>query len=159
MFIYAALENNLLSKTFQQVGYPFIGGALGAQNVCMGKYIAYAFSTLQDGLLTVRIDTLIATIILCISSVLIHIFWLNKGLEKHDAYYCIIIYQTAWFIFTTLSGVFVYDDMVLLTTVEKLMFYSGLMTAIYGVYRISVLHKENKEQPDEEMPNEEVNDF
>jgi len=155
MFLYMLLENNMLPATFQQIGYPFIGGALGAQNVCMGKYIAYAFSTVQHGLLTVRVDTLIASILLCVGSIVIHIIWLNKGLEKYDAYYCIIIYQTAWFIFTTLSGVFVYDDMSLLTSIEKIMFYCGLAISIYGVYRVSVLHKKSKEEKQHKVELEE----
>jgi len=151
------LEKNILPAAIQRVGYPFIGGALGAQNVCMGKYIAYAFSNTIDGQLTVRLDTLLATILLCIGSVILHIYWLNKGLEKHDAYYCIIIYQTAWFMFTTLSGVFVYDDMSILTTPQQIMFIIGLLTAVYGVKRISVLHEKTPEGPETKV--EESVDF
>ena len=141
----AILKENKLPTTIQRIGYPFIGGALGAQNVCMGKYIAYAFSEIKDGLLTVRLDTLMACIILCIASIVLHIIRLNKGLEKHDAYYCIIIYQTSWFMFTTFSGVFVYDDMSLLTTWQQFMFVMGLSIAVYGVKRISILHGETAE--------------
>jgi len=142
ILFYFALENITLPKSIQRFGYPFIAGALGAQNVCMGKYLAYGVSTMQDGCLTIRTDNFCAAIILCLTSIIIHVFWLNKGLEKYDAYFCIIIYQTSWFIFTTISGIVVYDDMSVLSTVEKIIFIIGLLTAIYGVKRISVIHKE-----------------
>lgn len=138
------LENLNLPEAIQRFGYPFIAGALGSQNVCMGKYIAYAVSTINDHGLTVRIDNFCATILLCLASVIIHIIWLNKGLEKYDAYFCIIIYQTAWFMFTTISGIVVYNDMGVLTSMEQLIFVTGLLTAVYGVKKISVIHKENK---------------
>ena len=144
ILFYFALENITLPKSIQRFGYPFIGGALGAQNVCMGKYIAYGVSTMQDGCLTIRTDNFCAAIILCLASIIIHVIWLNKGLEKYDAYFCIIIYQTAWFIFTTISGIVVYDDMGVLSTTEQLIFVIGLITALYGVKRISVIHKETK---------------
>lgn len=115
----------------------------------MGKYIAYAFKTMQDGQLTVRTDTLVATVLLCVASVALHIVWLNKGLEKYDAYYCIIVYQTAWFIFTTISGVVVYNDMGVLTDIQKIIFVVGLLTALHGVKRISQLHKDDEQQEEE----------
>lgn len=142
LFISAALAltHLTLPDWIQRIGFPFIGGALGAQNVCMGKYMAFAVSTIQDGQLTVRADVFASTILLCIASVLIHIVWLNKGLEKYDAYYCIIVYQTAWFIFTTLSGIIVYDNIAQLDTFATLVFVLGVVTAAYGVRRISILH-------------------
>ena len=79
------LEHKSLPAWVERSGYPFIGGALGAQNVCMGKYMAYAVSTIQDGQFTVRVDVFVATLLLCIASVVVHIVWLNKGLEKYDA--------------------------------------------------------------------------
>lgn len=124
----------------EKIGYPFIGGALGAQNVCMGKYMAYAVSTIQDGHFTVRTDVFIATLLLCVASVVVHIIWLNKGLEKYDAYYCIIVYQTAWFMFTTLSGIVVYDNIAYLDTFSSIVFAIGVATAGYGVQRISKIH-------------------
>ena len=102
--------------------------------------MAFAVSTIQDGHLTVRTDVFVSTILLCVTSVLIHIVWLNKGLEKYDAYYCIIVYQTAWFIFTTLSGIVVYDNIAQLDTFATIVFASGVVTAAYGVRRISILH-------------------
>jgi hypothetical protein len=138
-----ALEYMNLPKTIQRFGYPFIGGALGAQNVCMGKYIAYGVSTISDNHLTVRADNFAACTSLCLASIILHVFWLNKGLEKHDAYFCIIIYQTAWFMFTTFSGIVVYDDMSVLSTEQQVIFVLGLLTAVYGVKRISVIHKES----------------
>ena len=142
-FLSAAMALNKLKNIpqwIERVGFPFIGGALGAQNVCMGKYMAYAVSTIQDGQLTVRTDVLISTISLCAASVLIHIAWLNEGLKKYDAYYCIIVYQTAWFIFTTLSGIIVYDNIAQLDTIATMIFISGVFTAAYGVRKISILH-------------------
>jgi hypothetical protein len=135
----------------EKIGYPFIGGALGAQNVCMGKYMAYAVSTIQDGHFTVRTDVFIATLLLCVASVVVHIIWLNKGLEKYDAYYCIIVYQTAWFMFTTLSGIVVYDNIAYLDTFSSIVFAIGVATAGYGVQRISKIHgtaTQNEDLPD-----------
>ncbi len=102
--------------------------------------MAYAASTTQAGHLTVRADVLVSTISLCAASVLIHIVWLNEGLKKYDAYYCIIVYQTAWFIFTTLSGIIVYDNIAQLDTFATIVFASGIVTAAYGVRKISILH-------------------
>lgn len=141
----AVLEHATLPTYIHRFGFPFIGGALGAQNVCMGKYMAYAVKTIENGQLTVRTDTFISTLLLCISSVVLHIVWLNKGLEKYDAYFCIIIYQTAWFIFTTISGIVVYNDMGVLSTIQQCVFVAGLLTAIYGIKRVSVLHKDGTE--------------
>jgi len=141
-----ALEHVRLPVSMQRFGYPFIGGVLGSQNVCLGKYIAYAFYNMHDGRFTTRVDTFIAAVLLCGASIIIHIIWLNKGLEKYDAYFCIIIYQTAWFMFTTLSGIIVYDDMALLTPFEQLIFGIGLCTASYGVKRLSVIHKPGSDE-------------
>ena len=129
-----------LPTKLERFGYPFIAGALGAQNVCMGKYIAFAISELVEyKYLTVRLDVLISAIILCIASIIIHIAWLNKGLAKYDASYCIIVYQTAWFMFTILSGIVVYDNMDELNTVEQLCFFTGCFLAGWGVWRISIV--------------------
>lgn len=135
-----ALTHLRLSDWVERIGFPFIGGALGAQNVCMGKYMAFAVSTIRDGHLTVRTDVFFSTVLLCVTSVLIHIVWLNKGLEKYDAYYCIIVYQTAWFIFTTLSGIVVYDNIAQLDSFATCIFGLGVVTAAYGVRKISILH-------------------
>lgn len=143
-----ALDEFKWSKNIQRFGFPFIGGALGAQNVCMGKYIAYAFSSMSGGYFTVRVDTLVSAVLLCISSIILHVIWLNKGLEKYDAYYCIIIYQTAWFIFTTISGIVVYNDMGILTEIQQAIFVVGILTALYGVKRISEIHKETENTSD-----------
>ena len=140
------LEYVNLPEWIEKIGFPFIGGALGAQNVCMGKYIAYAFATIENQQLHVRADVLTATILMCISSIIIHIHWLNKGLEKYNAYYCIIVYQTAWFIFTTLSGIIVYDNISQLNTYEKCIFTVGVLSAAFGVRKISVLHQTNTTQ-------------
>lgn len=144
-----ALTHLQLPDWIQRIGFPFIGGALGAQNVCMGKYMAFAVSTIQDGQLTVRTDVFVSTILLCVTSVLIHIVWLNKGLEKYDAYYCIIVYQTAWFMFTTLSGIVVYDNIAQLDEFATIVFLTGVVTAAYGVRRISILHgsTQNEDSP------------
>ena len=146
-----ALEHISMPDWVERIGYPFIGGALGAQNVCMGKYMAYAVSTMENGHFTVRIDVFIATLLMCIASVVIHIIWLNKGLEKYDAYYCIIVYQTAWFMFTTISGIVVYDNIAQLDTFSRIIFAIGVMTAAYGVQRISKIHgtvTQNEDSPD-----------
>lgn len=90
--------------------------------------------------MTVRTDVFFSTVLLCVTSVLIHIVWLNKGLEKYDAYYCIIVYQTAWFIFTTLSGIVVYDNIAQLDSFATCIFGLGVVTAAYGVRKISILH-------------------
>jgi hypothetical protein len=134
------LTHAKLPDWIERVGFPFIGGALGAQNVCMGKYMAYALATIEDGCLTVRTDVFVATIALCVASILVHIAWLNKGLAKYDAYYCIIVYQTSWFIFTTLSGIVVYDNIAQLNTLATCVFLAGVVTAAYGVRKISILH-------------------
>ena len=124
----------------ERFGYPFIAGALGAQNVCMGKYIAFAISEwIEYRHLTVRLDVLISAVILCVSSIVVHIAWLNKGLAKYDASYCILVYQTAWFMFTILSGIVVYDNMDELNTVEQLCFFTGCFLAGWGVWRISIV--------------------
>ena len=135
-----ALEYYTWPDWIDRLGYPFIAGALGAQNVCMGKYIAYALATMDDYTLMVRSDVLAAVLILCIASIIVHIMWLNKGFAKHDAYYCIIVYQTAWFIFTIMSGIVVYDNIAQLDLFSKCVFAVGVLTAAYGVRRISVLH-------------------
>jgi hypothetical protein len=136
------LEFVTITPSISKLGYPFIGGALGAQNVCMGKYIAYVVvSAHESGRLTVRGDNLFAAILLCILSVVIHIYWLNKGLKKEDAYYCIIVYQSAWFMFTTISGIIVYDNMNNVLWTGWLLFIAGIFTTTYGVYLISTLHK------------------
>jgi len=143
LFVLASvvLENVPITPWISQVGFPFIGGALGAQNVCMGKYIAYAVvSAHEAGVLTVRLDVLIATVLLCVASVVVHIIWLNKGLQKYDAYYCIIVYQSAWFIFTTLSGIVVYNNMATVTAVGWFFFSIGITTIVFGVWNVSVLH-------------------
>lgn len=142
----ATLENITLPPWINHIGFPFIGGAIGAQNVCMGKYIAYAVTSAHEyGHLTVRPDVLVSVIGLCICSVVVHIVWLNKGLKKYDAYYCIIVYQTAWFVFTTLSGIVVYDNMAKMNVVACLFFTVGLCSAIYGVWNISAINS-NKQQ-------------
>ena len=137
-----ALEHGkLLPPVIQRFGFPFIGGALGAQNVCMGKYIAWAVEqTIEVGHLAVRADVLAAVVGLCVSSVIVHVYWLNRGLEKHDAYFCIIVYQTSWFFFTTLSGIVVYDNMAKLNLMSQLTFFVGCFLAMFGVWKISELH-------------------
>lgn len=135
-----ALETLTLPPWLTRVGYPFIGGAIGAQNVCMGKYVAYAVTSARDGHLTVRLDVLIAVICLCLASVIVHLVWLNNGFEKYDAYYCIIVYQTAWFVFTTLSGIVVYDNMAQMSVISWLFFTIGLASAIGGVWKISAIN-------------------
>lgn len=135
------LDNMSLPPWLNHIGYPFIGGAIGAQNVCMGKYVAYAVTSAHEtGHLTVRPDVLISVIGLCITSVIVHIVWLNKGLQKYDAYYCIIVYQTAWFVFTTLSGIVVYDNMANLDAITCLFFAIGISSAVFGVWKISYIH-------------------
>jgi hypothetical protein len=47
-------------------------------------------STITEGQLTVRADNFCAAVLLRFASILLHAFWLNKGLEKYDAYFCII---------------------------------------------------------------------
>tara|TARA_B110001452_G_scaffold77309_1_gene62894 strand:- start:1897 stop:2571 length:675 start_codon:yes stop_codon:yes gene_type:complete len=141
-----ALDHLTLKPVIHRFGFPFIGGALGAQNVCMGKYIAWAVAEwIEAERLTVRVDVLIAVVFLCIASIIIHIIWLNKGLAKHDAYYCIIVYQSSWFLFTTLSGIVVYDNMAQLTTISQICFISGCLLAMFGVFQISLVHKDSNE--------------
>lgn len=134
------MDNMTLPRWITRSGFPFIGGAIGAQNVCMGKYIAYATTdAIKVGQLTVRADVLTAVVLLCISSMVVHIVWLNRGLKKDDAYFCIIVYQTAWFIFTTLSGIIVYDNMATLEMMSCVFFVVGIASAVYGVWKISTL--------------------
>jgi hypothetical protein len=143
VFVLAAvvLETVTITPGISQVGFPFIGGALGAQNVCMGKYIAYAVVSAHEAKeLTVRVDVLMATLLLCVASVIVHLVWLNKGLKKYDAYYCIIVYQSAWFIFTTLSGIIVYDNMATVTVGGWVFFTVGITSIVFGVWKVSVLH-------------------
>lgn len=143
---YVALRQNVLTPTLQRFGYPFIAGALGAQNVCMGKYIAWTVAeAVRLGELTSRTDVLIAVVLLCIASVIVHIAWLNEGLAKHDAYYCIIVYQSTWFLFTTLTGIVVYDNMAMLTLTTQLMFFFGCGLSMYGVWKISLIHTDSNE--------------
>ena len=105
----------------------------------MGKYIAYAFAGYQDGL-PVRIDNFVCVLLLCVASILVHIAWLNKGFAVEDAYFCIIVYQTAWFIFTTLSGIVVYDNISQLDTFSQCLFGIGVVTAAFGVFKVTKLH-------------------
>lgn len=142
-----ALEHIELPKVIQRFGFPFIGGALGAQNVCMGKYVAYAVENWSiTGHLTVRPDVLVSVVVLLVGSVVVHIIWLNKGLAKHDAYYCIIVYQSSWFLFTTLSGIIVYNNMATMSVFAQVMFFSGCSLAMYGVWKISVIHQDVAER-------------
>ena len=77
------MDNMTLPRWITRSGFPFIGGAIGAQNVCMGKYIAYATTdAIKVGQLTVRADVLTAVVLLCISSMVVHIVWLNRGSGK-----------------------------------------------------------------------------
>lgn len=141
-----ALEHLTLTPVIHRFGYPFIGGALGAQNVCMGKYIAWSVAKwVEVGRLTVRVDVFLSVVFLCIASIIVHIIWLNKGLAKHDAYYCIIVYQSSWFLFTTISGIVVYDNMAQLSVLSQVCFFSGCLLAMFGVYQISVVHKDSNE--------------
>lgn len=141
-----ALKHRRLPRSLQRFGYPFIAGALGAQNVCMGKYIAWAVAdAVHTGHLTVRVDVLVSVIAMCIASIVVHIAWLNKGLAKHDAYYCIIVYQSTWFFFTTLTGIVVYDNMATLTVWSQVIFFLGCFLAMYGVWKISTVHKDSDE--------------
>ena len=143
---YVALQKDLLPPSGQRFGYPFIAGALGAQNVCTGKYIAWSVAeVVRTGQLTVRPDVLVSVIGLCVASIVVHIAWLNLGLAKHDAYYCIIVYQSTWFFFTTLAGIVVYDNMATLTALSQLMFFAGCLLAMYGVWKISCIHKDSDE--------------
>jgi len=129
-----------LSTKLERFGYPFIAGALGAQNVCMGKYIAYAISNaIAQRHLAVRTDVLVAAILLCASSVVVHIAWLNRAFAKYDASYCILVYQTAWFLFTIVSGIVVYDNMATLNGIQQACFYVGCFLAAWGVWRVSVV--------------------
>ena len=43
--------------------------------------------------------------------------------------------------FTTFSGIVVYDDMTVLSDEQRVLFIMGLLTAVYGVKRISVIHQ------------------
>ncbi len=144
--LYAVLKQNVLPQKVQRVGYPCIAGALGAQNVCMGKYIAWATAeAFRVGHLTVRLDVLLAVLSLCVASVVVHIAWLNMGLAKHDAYYCIIVYQSTWFFFTTLTGIVVYDNMATLTPWSQVTFFLGCFLAMFGVWKISAVHQDSNE--------------
>ena len=106
----------------------------------MGKYIAYAISNaMEEHRLTVRYDVLVAAILLCASSVVVHIAWLNRAFAKYDASYCILVYQTAWFLFTILSGIVVYDNMATLNGIQQACFYVGCFLAAWGVWRVSVV--------------------
>lgn len=135
------MEHMKMPEWIEQLGFPFIAGAIGSQNVCMGKYIAYSVSNaVQHGHLLGRTDVLISTLALCTASIVLHVVWLNRGLEKHDAYICVIVYQTSWFLFTTLSGIVVYDNMAMLGTLSQFIFTLGCGLAIYGVWNISVIH-------------------
>jgi len=141
------LEHATLPKVLQRFGFPFIGGALGAQNVCMGKYVAFVVDKWSTtGQLTTRVDVLVAVILLLVASVIVHIVWLNKGLAKHDAYFCIIVYQSSWFLFTTLSGIVVYNNMATMSGLSQFMFFSGCSLAMYGVWEISMIHKDSNER-------------
>lgn len=143
---YTLLRQNILPQKVQRLGYPFIAGALGAQNVCMGKYVAWATAeAFRNGRLTVRLDVLFAVLSLCIASIVVHIVWLNMGLAKHDAYYCIIVYQSTWFFFTTLTGIVVYDNMASLTLWSQGIFFIGCCLAMFGVWKISSVHKDSNE--------------
>jgi len=145
VFISASIvfDHVAMPTWIEQFGFPFIAGAIGSQNVCMGKYIAYAASSaLQHGHLMVRIDVLVSTVLLCAASIMLHVVWLNRGLEKYDAYVCVIVYQTSWFLFTTLSGIVVYDNMARLGTLSQFVFTVGCGLAIYGVWNISVIHSQ-----------------
>jgi len=140
------LEYCTLTPKIHRFGFPFISGALGAQNVCMGKYIAWTVArSTEIGELAVRLDVFCSVLLLCIASIIIHIIWLNKGLAKHDAYYCIIVYQSSWFLFTTLSGIVVYDNMATLSVISHLCFFSGCALAMIGVWKISLVHKDSNE--------------
>ena len=130
----------------EQVGFPLIAGGLGAQNVCMGKYIAFAVTEMiEKGKLTVRGDCLVAAVCLCIASIVVHIVWLNKGLKKFAAYYCIIVYQSTWCLFTIICGIVVYDNNDSLSMSKWAFFLLGIGTAIFGVITLARVHAETKD--------------
>ena len=138
-----ALYYAKLPTLLHQFGFPCIAGAIGAQNVCMGKYIAYAAAqAAETGAFTVRTDVLTSVSVLCLGSVVLGIVWLNEGLARYDGYYCIIVYQTTWFLCTTLSGIIVYDNMATLETWACAVFLTGCGVAVYGVWRMTTLQKE-----------------
>jgi hypothetical protein len=94
-----------------------IAGGLGAALPVFGKYIAFAVTgVIENGSLPVRTDNLIAAAALCIASIVVHVIWLNKGLKRFHAYYCILIYQSTWCLCTILNGIVVYDNNIMLPT-------------------------------------------
>lgn len=133
-----------LPEWVRQVGFPFIAGGLGAQNVCMGKYIAYAVTGyIEKNRLVVRPDCLVCAICLCVASIVVHVNWLNRGLKKFHAYYCILIYQTTWCLMTIICGIIVYDNNSGLSPEKWLFFVVGIITSIFGVVTLSKMHAEN----------------
>jgi len=138
--------SKFLPKWLQQVGFPVIAGGLGAQNVCMGKYIAFAVTEMiEHSRLTVRADNLIAAICLCVASIAVHVAWLNKGLKILKAYYCILIYQSTWCLFTILSGIVVYDNNKFLSAEKWVFFVVGVTTSIFGVVTLAQTHADTRD--------------
>ena len=130
-----------LPKWAHQSGFPVIAGGLGSQLPVFGKYIAFAVTEyIEKGRLTVRPDNLIAAICLCVASIVVHIIWLNKGLKILKAYYCILIYQSIWCLFTILSGIVVYDNNKFLSAEKWVFFVVGVSTSIFGVVTLARTH-------------------
>jgi hypothetical protein len=132
-----------LPKWVQQVGWPVIAGGLGAALPVFGKYIAFAVTgVIENGSLPVRTDNLIAATALCIASIVVHVVWLNKGLKRFHAYYCILIYQSTWCLCTIINGIVVYDNNIMLPTDKWLFFITGVGAAIFGVVALAKTHAE-----------------
>ena len=125
----------------QQVGWPVIAGGLGAALPVFGKYIAFAVTgVIENGSLTVRPDNLIAATALCIASIVVHVIWLNKGLKRFHAYYCILIYQSTWCLCTIINGIVVFDNNIMLPIDKWLFFITGVGAAIFGVVALAKTH-------------------
>jgi len=134
-----------LPKWAQQAGHPLIAGGLGAQLPVFGKYIAFAVTEyIEKNRLVVRPDCLVCAICLCLTSVIVHIQWLNVGLKKFNAYYCILIYQSVWCMCTIINGIIVYDNNSKLSVDKWLFFIVGVGAAIFGVMALAKTHAEHE---------------
>ena len=118
--------------------YPFIAGMIGSQVVCTGKYLSYA---VQQAFVHnyVRIDVLVCITIMCICSIVLHVFWLNKALALYDASYCIMLYQVTWFINTVIMGFVVFAEKQSVWAITW--FFVGCTIALIGVWSLSTLRQ------------------
>ena len=139
-------ELNIIRKVSPKLHrflYPVIAGIIGSQVVCTGKYLSYVVqqSVIQN-VFPVKIEVFICITVMCVLSIILHVFWLNKALALYDASYCIMLYQVTWFISTVIMGFVVFAEKQ--STWAITWFFMGCSIALSGVWFLSELRQTTK---------------